>query len=61
MNGQGSKWTVIRLKVNGPDESKDKSVRSKSVKVDGPRILNNETGRSKNVKVDGPKKFKWMF
>ena len=45
MDGHGSKWmdigllwTVIRLKVNGPDESKDKSERYKSVTMDDPKI-----------------------
>ena len=46
---------VIRLKVNGPDESKDKSGRYKNVKVDGPSILRVERGRFKNFKVDGLK------
>ena len=53
-----SKWTVIRLKVDGPDESKDKSGRYKNVKVDGPSILKIESGRFKNFKVDGLKVWK---
>ena len=37
MDGHGSKWTIIRLKVDGPIESKVKRGRSKDVKVDGPK------------------------
>ena len=33
VNGNGSKWTAIRLNVDGPDESK-----YKSVQVDGPKF-----------------------
>ena len=50
MDGHGSKWAVIRLKVDFPDESKDKSERSRSVKVDGPEIFMSKSGRSKNFK-----------
>ena len=46
---------VIRLKMDGPDESKDKSGRYKNVKVDGPSILKSESGRFKKFKVDGLK------
>ena len=31
------KW--VRSRVDGPDESKDKSERSNNVKVDGPKVL----------------------
>ena len=41
-----SKWTVIRLKVDGPDESNNKSRRSGSLKVDGPKICKKESRRS---------------
>ena len=50
MDGHGSKWAVIRLKVDLPNESKDKSERSRSVKVDGPEIFMSKSGRSKNSK-----------
>ena len=50
VDGHGSKWAVIRLKVDFPDESKDKSERSRSVKVDGPEIFMSKSGRSKNFK-----------
>lgn len=44
------------LKVDSPNESKDKSGRSINVKVDGSRILKIDTsnGRPRNIKVDGP-------
>ena len=48
MDGHGSKFTVIRQKVDCPDELKDKSLRE-----DGPRIL-----MSGRIKVDGPKVLK---
>ena len=50
MDGHRSKWTVIRLKVDFPNESKDKSERSGSVKVDGPEIFMSKSSRSKNFK-----------
>ena len=37
VNGYRSKWTNIRLKMDSPNESKDKRGRSKDVKVDGPK------------------------
>ena len=49
-----SKWTVIRLKVDGPDESKDKSGRYKNDKVDGSSILIAKADGLK-FKVDGLK------
>ena len=39
----GSKWTFIRLTVDGPDELKDKSERCQTVKVHGLQILNSES------------------
>jgi len=45
VDGEGSKWTVIRLKIDGLDESKDRRM-VPSVKVGGPRILKSESGRS---------------
>ena len=39
MDDHGSKCTVIRLKVDGLDESKDKSGLSKNIKVDSPKVL----------------------
>ena len=50
MNSHRSKWAVIRLKVDFPNESKDKSERSRSVKVDGPEIFMSKSGRCKNFK-----------
>ena len=38
VNGNGSKWTAIRLKVDGPDESKYKSGRSRCMKMDGLKV-----------------------
>ena len=57
MDDHGSKtsWTVIRLKVDGPNESNNKSGRYKNVKVDGSSILKSESGRFQNFKVDGLK------
>ena len=40
VDGLWSKWTVVRLKVDGPDKSKDKSRRPKKVKVDGLKVSN---------------------
>ena len=66
MDGNGSKWTVIWLKVDFLlDESKGRSGRSKSVKVDGPEVTNwtvlkCQTGRSESVKVDGPQIFRTL-
>ena len=56
----GSKWTVVRLKVDGPDKSKDKSRRPKKVKVDGLKVSKwtvfwTMRGLSKSSKVDGLK------
>ena len=45
VDGHGLMLTVIRQKVDGPDELKDISV-----KMDGPRIP-----MSARIKVDGPK------
>ena len=40
MDGHGSMWTVIRLKVDGPlDESKGRSGRSESVKGAGQKYF----------------------
>ena len=50
MDGNGSTWTVIRLKMDFLNESRDKSERSRSVKVDGPEIFMSKSGRSKNFK-----------
>ena len=57
-------WTVIRLKVDGPDELKDKSCpkmskRSKTAEVDGPIISTSENRRSSRKKLDGRKLLKW--
>ena len=63
MDGHGSKWAVIRLKVDGPlEKSKGRSGRSKSAKVDGPEAIKwtvrkCQSGRSKSVKMDGPNIF----
>ena len=55
VDGHGSKWAVIRLKVDGPlEKSKGRSGRSKSVKVDGPKV---PKWTVKSVKVDGPNIF----
>jgi len=51
VNSHRSKWTVIRLKVVSPDESKDKTGRSKGVNVDGLKILNSESWRSLCIKM----------
>ena len=39
MDGHWSKLTVIRQKVGGPDELKDKSVRSKTTKAESLETL----------------------
>ena len=58
MDGHGSKFTVIRQKVDCPDELKNKSRKedgpripmSERIKVHGPRILMSESGRSNYLK-----------
>ena len=45
--GHGSKWAVIRLKVDGPLENR-------RVEVNGPKVPNWTV---KSVKVDGPNIF----
>ena len=58
MDGHGSKFTVIRQKVDCPDELKDKSLKedgpripmSGRIKVDCPRILMSGSERSNYFK-----------
>ena len=62
MDGQGSKLTVIRQKVCGPNELKDKSPRvimSERIKVDDPK-MSKWTKSIEVVQRYGPKVLKWM-
>ena len=54
MDGQGSKWTVFRLKADGLNESKDKNGRSINVKVDGQKELKWTVLESKRLKANDP-------
>ena len=39
VDGLEPNWTVIRLKVDGPNESNGESGRSRSLKVDGSKVF----------------------
>ena len=54
-DGHESKWTIIRLEVDGSYESKDKRGRSRNVKVNGLNTFKSGSGRSSSMKKNGLK------
>ena len=60
VDGHGSKLAIIRLKVDRPNESKDKCGWSKNVKMNGLNTFKSDSGRSSSMKKNGLKVLKFL-